>query len=96
MYPHTDTMVEENILAYKATSDPDTMYLHQAMKQPDRKHFLKAMSNEMTDQMDNGNFTIMERSEAPKGKSILPAVWQMKRKRNILNATLDNLQRPLN
>ena len=34
---------DKTLMAYKATADPDTMYLHQAMKQPDRKEFLKAM-----------------------------------------------------
>ena len=33
--------------------------------------------------MGNGNFSIMLRSKVPKGKIILPAVWQMKRKRDI-------------
>ncbi len=28
---------------YKAVDDPDTMYLHQTMKQPDKKEFIKAM-----------------------------------------------------
>ena len=30
---------EEILLAYKASTDPDTMYHHQAMKQPDREKF---------------------------------------------------------
>ena len=31
------------MVAMSATSDPDTMYFHQAMKQPDRVKFLKAV-----------------------------------------------------
>jgi hypothetical protein len=34
---------EQHLLAYKASTDPDTMYHHQAMKQPDRKKFKEAM-----------------------------------------------------
>ena len=30
--------------AASAKSDPDTMYLHQAMKQPDKEEWLKAMA----------------------------------------------------
>ena len=72
------------LAAFKATaSDPDTMYLHEAMKEPDRAEFLKAMRKEIDDQMGNGNFTIVPRSSVPKDKSILPTVWQMKRKRDI-------------
>ena len=32
-----ETWSEQNLLAYKASTDPDTMYHHQAMKQPDRE-----------------------------------------------------------
>ena len=31
--------IENPVLAFKATSDPDTMYHHQAMRQPDRQEF---------------------------------------------------------
>ena len=31
------------LMAYKATSDPDSMYLHEAMQQEDKSEFLKAM-----------------------------------------------------
>ena len=68
---------------YKATSDPDTMYLHQAMKEKDCEHFLEAMDKEVEDQMRNKNFVIVPRSEVPAGKLVLPAGWQMKRKRDI-------------
>jgi len=59
------------------------MYHHQAMRQKDKREFIKAMKKEVQDQMENGNFTIIKRSEVPKGKRVLPAVWQMKRKRDI-------------
>ena len=89
IYPQgTIPDLPDDILAYKATSDPDTMYLHQAMKEPDRKQFLKAMEKEMTDQMDHGNFSIIKRSKVPRNKSILPSVWQMKRKRDIMTRTI--------
>lgn len=43
---------ESNIkpLAMKVSVDPDTMYLHKAMDQLDRKHVLKAMEKEANDQ----------------------------------------------
>ena len=42
--------------AFKATADPDTMYHHQAMQQPDSAEFCKAMVKEVEDQLANGNF----------------------------------------
>jgi len=59
------------------------MYMHQAMKQPDTKDFQKAMEKEMKDQLDAGVLELIKRSDVPKGATLLPAVWQMKRKRDI-------------
>jgi hypothetical protein len=37
--------IERNLLAFKASTDPDTMYHHQAMKQPDKEKFQEAMKD---------------------------------------------------
>ena len=65
------------LYAYKATSDPDTMYMHQAMKEPNKDKFKETMVKEAKDQMENGNFSIVHRSEVPKGKIILPTTCSM-------------------
>ena len=67
-------MEDNPLMAYKATSDPDTMYHHEAMREPDKEEFKQAMIKEVKDQMDNGNFSIIKISKVPKGKTILPAV----------------------
>jgi hypothetical protein len=82
MFPIRE-VVEHPLTVFKATSDPDTMYLHQAMKEPDSKEFVAAMEKEVKDQSENGNFTIVKQSTVPEGVVILPTVWQMKRKRDI-------------
>jgi hypothetical protein len=41
-----ETWIEQNLLAYKASTNPDMMYHHQAMKQPDREKFQEAMKKE--------------------------------------------------
>ena len=59
MFPIDDTMDQPHsaFYCYKAAdSDPDTMYHHQAMQQPDREQFRKAMQKEMDEQMADGNF----------------------------------------
>ena len=39
-----DTMDQQMpFQVYKATADPDTMYQHQAMKEPDKAKFIHAM-----------------------------------------------------
>ena len=35
-------------IAFAASSDPDIMYLHEAMRQPDKKEFVQAMIDEVT------------------------------------------------
>ena len=54
------------------------------------------MQKEIQDQLNNGNFSIIKRSEVPKNKSILPTVWQMKRKRNIMTRAVRKYKARLN
>jgi len=84
------------ITVNKAVVDPDTMYHHQAMKEPDSDEFRKAMVKEVTDQQQNGNFTIIPRSQLPTGATVLPAVWQMKRKRDIRTREIKKYKARLN
>ena len=77
LFPHAATMDMPNnpLLAFKATnSDPDTMYHHQAMCQPDRAQFIGAMQKEMDSQLQDGNFEIVHRSKIPSGTKVFPAV----------------------
>ena len=53
------------------------------MKADDRTELLLAMIKEVTDQINNGNYSLIIRGEIPEGSTILPVVWQMKRKRDI-------------
>ena len=53
-------------LAFKASTDPDTMYMHEAMREPDKAEFVKAMEKEVQDQMNNNNFTIVHKDSVPK------------------------------
>ena len=71
---------ENPLLAHKASADLDTMHMCQAMKQPDKKEFVKAMNKEWQDQLDNGNFSVIHHTKVPEGATVLLAVWQMKRK----------------
>ena len=42
-----DPEEEHTLLVYKASADPDTTYMHEAMKEPDAGEFNKAMRGEM-------------------------------------------------
>jgi hypothetical protein len=69
--------------AMLASSDPDVMYLWQAMKEPDWPQFKAAMQKEIQDHTENENWEIVRCSDIPRNTPILPTVWSMKRKRRI-------------
>jgi hypothetical protein len=97
MFPNYAGLPEDDPLKiFKATSDPDTMYHHEAMKEPDAEKFKQAMQKEWDDQLNNGNFTIHHRSKVSEGATILPAVWQMKRKRDIRTREIKKYKARLN
>jgi hypothetical protein len=86
MYIEEDTMRDlEDPIAYalKASNDPDTMYMHEAMRQPDAKQFKEAMVKEVHDHDSRKHWRVVEKKDIPAGTIILPAVWSMKRKRRI-------------
>ena len=72
------------VTAMSSSADPDTMYYHEAMKQPDRKQFVEAVKKEFGTMVDNGLVEIVPKSEMPEGANLFPAVWAMKRKRRVL------------
>jgi len=73
-----------NLIAYAASTDKDTMYLHQAMQQPDKKQFIQAMLDKVTAHTKNRHWRIILRTQVPVGTKVLPSVWAMKQKRGIL------------
>ena len=80
----TDEADKDNnpLLAYKAVN-PDILRLHEAMKATDKQEFKTAMEKEVNDQIANGNFTVIPRSEVPNGFRVFPGVWTLVRKRDI-------------
>ncbi|KAL7575493.1 hypothetical protein ACA910_020079 [Epithemia clementina (nom. ined.)] len=67
----------------QASADPDIMYWHEAMKEPDKYKFIKAAQQEVLDHTINGLWEVVPRSKVPQGKLISRGVWTMHRKRKI-------------
>jgi hypothetical protein len=65
---------EADLLAFKVSSDPDTMYHHQAMRQLDRKKFLKAMQDECTAHSSTGEISKYRARMNVNGKEQIPGV----------------------
>jgi hypothetical protein len=70
-------------IAFAASSNPNTMYLHKALRAPDREEFIKAMKQEVQDHEERGHWELIPKSKVPEGTIILPSIWSMKRKRRI-------------
>ena len=98
MFPDDNEMNNQNnpLKAHKTVSDPDTLYYHQAMQEKDRNEFKSSMLKEVNDQFEDGNFTIVHKSEVPQGQTILPAVWQMRQKRNVRTGKIKKYKAWLN
>lgn len=73
----------DTIYALAASTDPDVLYLHQALRAPDRKEFIAAMKKEVDAHVKNNNWKVVNRSSVPKGRKVVPSVWAMRRKRDI-------------
>ena len=59
------------------------MYMHEAMKEPYTGEFKKVMKGEMDAQIEGKDLELIHINVVPKNATLLPAVWQMKRKRHI-------------
>jgi hypothetical protein len=80
--PHPFALLTENVIALIG-SDPDTMHLEDALKQPDRAEFVKAMHKEVNDHIVRKHcWKVVPSKAVLKGKIPRPMVWSMKRKRN--------------
>jgi hypothetical protein len=67
---------QDPLLVFAASADPDTMYLHEAMKQPDKAQFKQAMKEEVDSFDSNNNWKLLHRSiKVPQGATVLPAVY---------------------
>jgi hypothetical protein len=73
----------EDPIAFAASSNPDIMYIDQALKEPDSAQFRQAMNDEVKSHTDLKHWVIRSRASLSSGERVLPAVWAMRRKRRI-------------
>eukprot|EP00957_Ditylum_brightwellii_P161074 12263570-Ditylum_brightwellii.AAC.1 len=83
-------------IAFAAKHDPDTMYFHQAIKQPDAPHFVEAIVKEIKGHIERGHWQLIPIEDVPKGTKILDTVWAMKQKRNIKTRQVTKYKARLN
>ena len=61
--------------------NPDTMYWHKVMQQPNQKQLLEAVK-EVNDQTKNGNWEVFHHIQVPPNASFLPAEFGQWRERD--------------
>ena len=74
LFHRENSLKYHSLQAFNATYNPYTMYLHEAMKELDWNNFMTAMVKEATYQINNGNFSIIPKSQVTTRATILPAV----------------------
>ena len=79
---HFDRTINKIHHAALATADDnDTYTLKDMLKQEDKAEFIQAMVKEVADHEKRDHWTVMPRSEMPKGTKTILSVWSFKRKR---------------
>ena len=96
MFPTDNRDADETLRIYKATTNRDTMYYHEAVREPDKDEFKTTMHKEVNDQFENGNFTVVPRNLVPGGTKIHRTIWQWKRKRQLYTGQVKKQKARLN
>eukprot|EP00957_Ditylum_brightwellii_P208650 15358370-Ditylum_brightwellii.AAC.1 len=73
----------EDSIAFSASNNPDTLYYHQAMRQPDRDSFIQVIIKEVNRHIEGQHWEMVRKEEIPKGAKVLDAVWAFKKKQDI-------------
>ena len=98
-FPNQDVNIDQSIdlmYAYKGISDPDTLYLHEVIKTNDWPRFRLAQEKEIDDRMEGQNFSVIHKSQITKLAIVLPAVWELKWKRDIKSGSIKKYKARLN
>ena len=72
-----------NPIAFVASADPDIMYYHQAMREPDHEQFQRSVLKEIQDHKTNQHWEVIPKQDMPPNNKLLDMVWAMCRKRRI-------------
>jgi hypothetical protein len=67
-----------NPLTILAKIDEDTMYWHQALKQPDSAQFIQAVKDEINTHEIKKHWVVVPMDQVLKNMLILNSVWSMK------------------
>ena len=61
----------DNPIAYKASTNPDILYYHQAMQDHDRDKFQQAVIDEANAHIEGKHWELVKKENIPPGKNII-------------------------
>ena len=85
-----------NPIAFSAEMMGDIMYFHQAMRQQDSDRFVDALVKEVNAHVKHENWQVVPIEEKPEEEELIPAVWAMRRKRNLVTNEITKYKARLN
>jgi hypothetical protein len=74
----------------------DVMFLHQALCQPDAREFVEAVIKEVNGHIDNDHWKLIPHKEVPEGTEVVPSVWAMQRKQDLMTGRVTKPKARLN
>ena len=83
-------------VAFHAEMMGDIMYLHQALRQTDASEFVKAVVKEVNGHVENHNWELVRRDQVPADIEVIPSVWALRRKRNLVTNEITKYKARLN
>ena len=86
----------KNMIIDAHVRDPDTMYYHKAMREPDRNQFLQAMDKEVNTQIESDVIHLIDKEQVPLGIKVFTVVWALRRKRKILTGKISKYKARMN
>eukprot|EP00957_Ditylum_brightwellii_P116119 8857695-Ditylum_brightwellii.AAC.2 len=63
----------DDLMAFATNHNPDTMYFHQPVKQPDAPQFIEAIVKEVNGHIERGHWQLIPIEDVPKETKILDA-----------------------
>jgi Reverse transcriptase (RNA-dependent DNA polymerase) len=83
-------------VAFILAGNQDNFYYHENLREADKDKFLQAMQEEITNHNENGNWIPVLRSTLSEGTKVIPSVWEMRRKRRLVDGKIHKWKARLN
>ena len=78
----------QHLIAFLAKMMGDIMHLHQALRQSDSCQFVDSVITEINGHVDHKHWEVTPQAEVPKDTKVLPSVWAVKCKRNLMTGEI--------